>query len=125
MATTIATDRDGRRINGYFLDGDGLKDIPYSAVTSEDIEKWFGGAASGTADARKLYERVVTLFRCVELRAQALAGLPRQIVDVESGEVVAVGQFPAAHRVDVEGEPLPRERCAGWTRRRLRRSIRR
>lgn len=109
MAITLGVDKDGRQIKGYFLDGKGIKDIPFSSVSSEDLTRWFGDKASSTAEARQLYGRVVALFRCVELRAQALAGLPRQIVDAESGQVVAVGQFPQAYRLDEDGNPLPRE----------------
>ncbi|NJN53995.1 MAG: phage portal protein [Anaerolineae bacterium] len=101
----VAT-RNGRTVNAHILDGGQVKDIPFSAITQYDLERWFGGKTSN--DPAQLYARVVTLFRCVELRAYKLAAMPRQIENIESGEVVAVANFPSPV-FDDKGMPLTEE----------------
>lgn len=101
----VAT-RNGRTVHAHLLDGGEIKDIPYSAVTQYDLERWFGGKKG--SDPVQLYGRVVTLFRCVEHRAYTLAAMPRQIEDVETGEVVATANF-SSPVFDDNGMPLTEE----------------
>ncbi|MCI0728856.1 MAG: phage portal protein [Chloroflexi bacterium] len=81
-----------RNIKAFLLDGDGLKDIPFSAVTTSDLNRWFG-SGKGATDPEKLYGRVGVLFRCLELRSQAIADLPRDILD-EAGQPVDEDTLP-------------------------------
>lgn len=98
--------KDGRQLKGYFLDGTGMKDIPFSSVTSDQLNEWFG-TGSDRLTGREYYERVVALFRCVELRAQTVASMPRQIINIETGTVVAAAKMPQSHGTDEDGNPLP------------------
>jgi len=104
----IASGRDGRKLNAYLLDGDGMKDIPLTAVSSSDIERWFRNGTTTAKDPTQYYERVVTLFRCVEHRASSLATMPRQIESVETGQKVATANFPSP-QFDDDGKPLTEE----------------
>lgn len=93
----------------YAIDGtaDGeltLKDIPFSSVTSSDLERWFGGDDS--KDVTTLMGRVAVLFRCVELRSQSIASLPRQLVDAGNGRVIAAANFPVPQMDEETGAPL-------------------
>lgn len=99
--------RRGEEVKAYALDGDGLKDIPFSAVSSHDIGRWFydNDKANAPKDPMQLYGRVWVLFRCVEIRAQMLASMPRQIVEMESGRVIAAANF-STPQVDEQERPL-------------------
>ncbi|MBE2198120.1 MAG: phage portal protein [Anaerolinea sp.] len=86
-------------------DGDlALKDITFGSVTRSDLERWFG--KEHEHDTATLMGRVATLFRCVELRSQTIAGLPRQILDAATGHVVAAANFPVPQVDEETGAPL-------------------
>ena len=104
----IASGRNGHRLNAHLIDGDGIKDFPLTAVSSSDIDRWFRNGNTSAKDPTQYYERVVTLFRCVEHRAYTLAALPRQIEDIETGKVVATANFPSPVFGD-DGKPLTEE----------------
>lgn len=74
-----------REKKAYLLDGDELKDIPFSAITTSDLERWFGG--QDASNPEKLYERVGVLFRCLNTRAKAVSSMPRDILDAEGQPV--------------------------------------
>lgn len=107
MATTLANTKRGS-IQAHLLDGEGIKAIPLSALTQYGIDRWFAGTDKEGKGADKLAGRVAVLARCVEIRSQAIAGLPRQIVDRETGKVVATANFPSP-QLDDEGRPITEE----------------
>lgn len=107
MATTLASTKRGS-IQAHLLDGEGIKAVPLSALTQYDIDRWFAGTDKEGKGADKLAGRVAVLARCVEIRSQAIAGLPRQIVDRETGKVVATANFPSP-QLDDEGRPITEE----------------
>jgi len=104
MSRAIAT-RNGREVKAYYLDGDGMKAIPMDALTTYDLDKWFAGTAGKAKDAVQYMQRVGVLFRCVELRMQALGGMPRQIEAIETGEILSTANFSAT-QFDEGGRPL-------------------
>lgn len=80
-----------RETKAYLLDGEELKDIPFSAITTSDLERWFGGQDAGNPE--KFYERVGVLFRCLNIRARAVSSMPRDILDAE-GQPVSEETLP-------------------------------
>lgn len=94
-----------RDVKMYVVDGDGLtdvavKDVTLTSLTRQDLIRWWGDQeAQNQKSPEKLQGRIATLFRCVEIRAQALSGAPRQLEDLD-GNVVAVANFTAP---DVDG----------------------
>lgn len=107
MATTLANTKRGS-IQAHLLDGEGIKAVPLSALTQYDIDRWFAGTDKEGKSADKLAGRVAVLARCVEIRSQAIAGLPRQIVNRETGKVVATANFPSP-QLDDDGRPITEE----------------
>lgn len=75
-----------KQIKAFMMDGDGIKDIPFSGVTTSDLDRWFGGDGKKT-DPEVLAGRVGTLFRCIELRCQAIADMPRVLLDEAENEL--------------------------------------
>lgn len=105
MATTLAKTKRGS-IQAHVLDGSGMKAVPLSALTQYDIDRWFAGTTGKEGkQADVLAGRVAALARCVEMRSQAIAGMPRQIVDRETGNVLATANFPSP-QVDEDGRPI-------------------
>lgn len=108
MATTLATTKGGS-IQAHLMDGSGIKAVPLSALTRYDIDKWFAGTAAKEGKGSDvLAGRVATLARCVEIRCLSIAGMPRQIVDRETGDVLAAANF-STPQVDEDGRPITEE----------------
>lgn len=80
-----------REMKAYMLDGEAFKDIPFSAVTTGDLERWFGD--QNDSNPEKFYERVGVLFRCLNLRARAVSSMPRDILDA-AGQPVDEESLP-------------------------------
>lgn len=75
-------------------DRHGRKSVSINAMTPEELSEWMRTGVRKKRDGPdKLYERVGVLFRCVELRATAVSGMPRQIEDL-NGRVLAAANFP-------------------------------
>lgn len=92
-----------KQVKAYWLTQDGMKDIPFGAVTRDDLRRWFDDDKDADNPV-KYWSRVATLFRCIEIRAWAVSGMPRQIQS-EDGRIVAAANF-ATPQFDDEGAPL-------------------
>jgi len=81
------------------------KSINYSQVTSQDLGRWFGQEYE--TDPRKLFGAVGILYRCIKLIADAVANMPRVIMDVE-GHVLTAANTPTP-MLDQDERPIPHD----------------
>lgn len=83
------------------------QEIKAAASEEESFEEYLRtGAATAEMSVEDYGKQVSVLFRCTELRADALAGMPRQIQNLQTGEVLAL-ENAAGFRDD--GTPIPSE----------------
>lgn len=67
------------------------------------------GAVSSELPLEAYAQLVEVLFRCLDLRTSAISGLPRQLVNKETGEIVATANWPQP-LLDDDNTPLTEER---------------
>jgi phage portal protein BeeE len=83
------------------------KEIKAAAGEDESFDEYLRtGAAIANLTVEDYARQVSVLFRCTELRADTLAGMPRQIQNLQTGEVLAM-ENAAGLRED--GSPIPSE----------------
>lgn len=67
------------------------------------------GAVSSELPLEAYAQLVEVLFRCLDLRTSAISGLPRQLTNKETGEIVATANWPQP-LLDDDNTPLTEER---------------
>lgn len=80
------------------------------ALTNNQFAQYLReGAVSSELPLEAYAQLVEVLFRCLDLRTSAISGLPRQLVNKETGEIVATANWPQP-LLDDDNTPLTEER---------------